>query len=61
MGLDPLKLTFVFAFGAFCPIFPVYGEESAAIRAGLGEGLKISDKSAIRVVTAAIKDALFFI
>ncbi len=55
-----MALPFILALGAFCQFPHVEGEKSAALGAGLGEGSKIGAKPALRVVTAAVEDALLF-
>ena len=50
----------ILAFGAFCLLSPVQGEETAALGAGLGERFAVGGKGAFRVVAAAIEDALLF-
>ncbi|MBA7676896.1 hypothetical protein ES703_85141 [subsurface metagenome] len=55
-----LELPSILALIALCQVFPVLGEESAALGAGVGEGFEISGKLAIRVVTATVKGAFLF-
>ncbi len=44
--------------GALRPVSPVCCEQSAALWAGLGEGFGVYGKRAIRIITAAVEDAL---
>lgn len=53
-------LPFILTFSAFCLLSPVQGEESATLRAGLGEGFAIGGECAFRVVATAVEDALLF-
>ena len=55
-----LELPFVVALGAFYLRAPVFGEDAAALGAGLGEGLGIDDKLTIRIIAATIEGALLF-
>ena len=51
----------IVTLGAFCLLPPVFSEEAATLRAGLGEGSEISGKLAIGVITAAVKGSPLFI
>ena len=57
MGLVLCYLPFISTLGALCLLASKLREQSAAAGAGMGEGLEVGSKLAVRIAAAAIEGA----